>query len=234
VLIVGIILLSGGPDAKVRARIEATIREADTLLENGQTASGHAKYAAAMKLADQNPRERDAMRGDIETARLAMERARVTLDAEAKVAAERARRDLEAADRMRAAATRWVAATRSRTTYPTTGPNAVRIEEGVFKIPDNLPPTVKLVAPTDGAIFAAKDSVELSADASDPEGRLARVEFWAGDELLATIEKSPWRFMWASVPEGRYRITARVFDQGGESATSDAIEITLVRKSGAQ
>jgi hypothetical protein len=42
----------------------------------------------------------------------------------------------------------------------------------------------------------------LLADASDLDGSVARVEFYANGQLLGTDASAPYEFSWHSVPEG--------------------------------
>ena len=49
-----------------------------------------------------------------------------------------------------------------------------------------------LTAPANGSTFTAPASVTLSATASDPDGTLARVEFYNGTTLLGTDTTSPY------------------------------------------
>jgi len=91
----------------------------------------------------------------------------------------------------------------------------------------NQNPTVSLATPVNGATFTAPASIVLNANASDPESRMARVEFYSGATLLATDTASPYSFTWNSVAAGTYSITAKAFDLDGGSATSAAVTITV-------
>jgi regulation of enolase protein 1 (concanavalin A-like superfamily) len=91
----------------------------------------------------------------------------------------------------------------------------------------NQSPSVALTSPANGATFTAPASIGLTASASDPENRLARVEFYGNGTLLGTDTSSPYSFTWSSVPAGSYTLTARVFDSDSGQATSSAITITV-------
>jgi hypothetical protein len=86
---------------------------------------------------------------------------------------------------------------------------------------------VALTSPANGATFTAPATITLSASASDPENRLARVEFYRGSTLLGTDTSSPYSFTWSSVPAGSYTLTARAFDSDSGQTTSSAITITV-------
>ena len=93
--------------------------------------------------------------------------------------------------------------------------------------PPNQPPAVALTAPANGATFAAPAAITLTASASDPENRLARVDFYSGSTLLGSDTGSPYSFVWSSVPAGSYTLTAVAVDADGATAASAAVNITV-------
>jgi len=70
--------------------------------------------------------------------------------------------------------------------------------------PNELP-TVSLTSPANGATFTAPATIAMTASASDPENRLARVEFYRDGTLVATDSSSPYSFTWSSAPAGPTR-----------------------------
>jgi hypothetical protein len=93
-------------------------------------------------------------------------------------------------------------------------------------IPPHLPPTVTLVAPLNGATFEAPTTITLTAAASDPENRLAHVDFYRDSTQLGTALAAPYSFTWSSVPAGSYTLTAVAVDADGGTAVS-AVGITV-------
>jgi hypothetical protein len=57
----------------------------------------------------------------------------------------------------------------------------------------NAAPNVSLTAPDHGGVFAARVPVALSATASDSDGTVTQVDFYAGNTLLATDTTASWR-----------------------------------------
>jgi hypothetical protein len=92
----------------------------------------------------------------------------------------------------------------------------------------NLPPTVSIATPQDGATFVLPQAVPILANASDPDGRIAKVELYAGTNKLAELGSSPYYFFWTNVPVGSYQLTARATDNMGLSATSSVVNITML------
>ena len=95
---------------------------------------------------------------------------------------------------------------------------------------DNTPPTVTMTAPANGATLSGT-AVTVSANASDNVG-VAKVEFYLNTTtLLATVTASPYSFNWntATVANGTYTLTARVYDNAGNSGTSNSVIVTVTK-----
>jgi len=93
--------------------------------------------------------------------------------------------------------------------------------------PNNLPPNVSLTSPANGATFTAPASVTVSATASDSDGTVTKVDFYAGNTLLGTDTASPYSFTWSNVAAGNYVITAVATDNNGATTTSNAASIAV-------
>ena len=91
----------------------------------------------------------------------------------------------------------------------------------------NKPPTVTLTAPSSGAKFTPPASISFAATASDPEGKLAKVEFYSGTKLLGTDTTSPYSYTWPPVAAGSYSLTAVAYDTAGAKTTSAAVPVTV-------
>jgi hypothetical protein len=91
----------------------------------------------------------------------------------------------------------------------------------------NKPPTVAIVTPTNGAAFHAAVNILLRAEASDPDGDVLRVSFFAGDRLLGTTSNRPFSLMWSNVASGAYSISAKATDNLGGTGFSPAVRITV-------
>lgn len=92
----------------------------------------------------------------------------------------------------------------------------------------NLPPTVSLTSPTNGATFAQGASVSLSATASDSNG-VGSVAFYANGTLVSTDNTSPYNKSWTPSAPGTYTLYAVATDNNTAplQATSDPINITV-------
>jgi subtilisin family serine protease len=92
----------------------------------------------------------------------------------------------------------------------------------------NAPPSVQLTSPANGAKFGAPASVVLSANASDLDGSVTQVGFYAGPTLLAIDKTPPFTFSWNDVPAGDYSLTAIATDDAGAGATSGVVAVHVV------
>jgi regulation of enolase protein 1 (concanavalin A-like superfamily)/phosphatidylethanolamine-binding protein (PEBP) family uncharacterized protein len=93
--------------------------------------------------------------------------------------------------------------------------------------PANQPPSVSLTAPANGATFTAPASITVSANASDSDGTVARVDFYQGTTLIGSDSTSPYSIQWNNVPSGTYSLTARAIDDDGATTTSAARTIVV-------
>ncbi len=94
----------------------------------------------------------------------------------------------------------------------------------------NAPPAVSVTSPTAGATYRTGVGIALAANATDNDGTVARVEFYAGTTLVASDLAAPFQSTWLGAPEGTHQLTAVAFDNLGASATSTPITITIERR----
>jgi YVTN family beta-propeller protein len=97
----------------------------------------------------------------------------------------------------------------------------------VTSVATNRPPTVSLTAPANGASVVQGTAVTLTASAADPDGSVARVEFYDGATLLATDSTAPYSFGWSGAAVGAHTLTARAVDNLGATTTSTAVTLTI-------
>ncbi len=84
----------------------------------------------------------------------------------------------------------------------------------------NSLPTVSLTSPVNDAVFTPPTSLPLAAIASDADGTIAKVEFFAGNDKIGEALAAPYELVWSNVGGGDYSITARATDNLGGVTTS--------------
>jgi hypothetical protein len=91
----------------------------------------------------------------------------------------------------------------------------------------DVPPSVTLTSPSNGATYIAPVTVPLAATATSSDSTIAKVEFYNGATKLATVTTAPYQYGWKGVGAGTYTLTAVATDALGTSATSSAVAITV-------
>ena len=104
------------------------------------------------------------------------------------------------------------------------GNSLLRIVEALA----NRPPSVVFTAPADGAVVSDTSAIVLTAAASDPDGTIAKVEFFSGPTKLGEATVAPYQCSWTNVTPGSYTLTARATDDLGEVAISDSVSIQVL------
>jgi glucose/arabinose dehydrogenase len=91
---------------------------------------------------------------------------------------------------------------------------------------DNIPPTVSITNPANGAIVARKANVTITATASDNVG-VTRVDFLVNGALQCTDTSAPYSCNWRvpGAANKTYQLQARAFDQAGNSGAA-SIQVT--------
>ncbi|HET7791833.1 MAG TPA: PQQ-dependent sugar dehydrogenase, partial [Rhizobacter sp.] len=97
----------------------------------------------------------------------------------------------------------------------------------------NTPPSVALTAPLAGASVVAGATVPLSATASDSDGLVTGVEFFAnGVKVGATDTAPPYAVAWVPAASGAVTLTARATDNAGAATSSAAVGVTVTPATG--
>ena len=94
----------------------------------------------------------------------------------------------------------------------------------------NQPPVVRITAPKDGADFPAQASVTITAEATDPDGSIRYVSFYAGESFLGIETRSPYTVVWKHIPKGIHELRAVAVDRYGARTVSESVTITGTKK----
>jgi regulation of enolase protein 1 (concanavalin A-like superfamily) len=91
----------------------------------------------------------------------------------------------------------------------------------------NQLPSVAITSPANGALYNAPASMTIAATASDADGTIARVDFYANSQLIGTDTSSPYTMAWGNVSLGSYNLTAVARDNAGGTRTSAVVSINV-------
>ncbi len=97
----------------------------------------------------------------------------------------------------------------------------------VTYVPPGTPPAVELTSPTEGTIHQSSAVVLLSASASDADGSITLVEFFANGVAIGEDANAPYEFAWQSNQSGSYTLAAKATDNLGVSTNSTPVSITV-------
>jgi hypothetical protein len=97
------------------------------------------------------------------------------------------------------------------------------------------PPFVRITLPIEGAVFPAPANIPICADAGEPGGFVATVEFFAGTNSIGirtnnpygTGPVNPFCMVWSNVLAGDYTLTAKASDTNGVSTVSEPVHISV-------
>jgi len=93
-----------------------------------------------------------------------------------------------------------------------------------------LRPLVTITNPTNGAVLYVGNplvGIAVSATASDLDGAVTNVKFFAGTNLIGQQASSPWTVAWTNVTSGQYVLTAVATDNQGATTVSAPVSISL-------
>ncbi len=88
-------------------------------------------------------------------------------------------------------------------------------------------PSVSLTSPAAGASFTAPAAISYTATASDPNGKVTRVEFFRGTTLVGRDNKAPYAASESGVGTGTYTLKARATDNSGLVVDSATRTVTV-------
>ena len=97
----------------------------------------------------------------------------------------------------------------------------------VLPAPNNVPPIVTITSPGHNATVYRLLGTTIKANASDSNGRVIKVEFYAGSTLLGTDASAPYSFVWRPTSRGTFTLTARAYDEDGAVTTSAPVTVRV-------
>ncbi len=106
--------------------------------------------------------------------------------------------------------------------------NAFRAASAVSAGTPNTPPTASMTGPSDGATYKMPVNIVVTADASDSDGTVASVTFFANGAPIGVDTTSPYSVTWVNAPAGSFGLTAMAADNLGATSTSAAVNVTVI------
>ncbi|OYV00807.1 MAG: chitinase, partial [Verrucomicrobiales bacterium VVV1] len=91
----------------------------------------------------------------------------------------------------------------------------------------NAAPTVALTSPSTGLSFSLGNNVLIGATASDADGTVASVQFFANGLSIGSVGAAPYSLSWKPTAAGTFALTAVATDNAGNSTTSTAVSVSV-------
>jgi PKD repeat protein len=89
-------------------------------------------------------------------------------------------------------------------------------------------PSVAVTSPGAATVIpGGTPSVELTASAGDPDGTIAKVEFFVDGDKIAEDGSPPYAATWANPSSGAHQLRARATDDGGVSVSSATVAVSV-------
>jgi hypothetical protein len=92
---------------------------------------------------------------------------------------------------------------------------------------DRVAPVVSVTSPLDNAIVPKNAVTTITANASDNNGIISKVEFFVGNSIICTDTVTPFLCSW-NVPataNKRYTLKAKAYDPAGNNKTSTGVSV---------
>ncbi len=93
--------------------------------------------------------------------------------------------------------------------------------------PANAPPTIGITSPSALAQLQP-GSIPIRVAASDSDGTVVRVDFYAGDSMVGSSSTAPFTFTWQATAAGTYTLRAAAVDNSGASSMSSPVQVQIL------
>ena len=114
------------------------------------------------------------------------------------------------------------------TAKATDSDNAISTSDPVTVHVTNQKPNVVITSPSNDFVYAPPANIKIDATASDNDGTINRVEFYANDILKGSATGSPYSFTWSGATVGTYALKAKAIDDDGEGTWSNPVYVQVI------
>ena len=91
----------------------------------------------------------------------------------------------------------------------------------------NRAPNIAITSPQSNQDFREGSDVKIITSASDLDGEIVKVEFFADDQKLGEDLTAPFEYDWNNVAVKEYSLTATATDNAGATATSESVTVKV-------
>jgi hypothetical protein len=91
-----------------------------------------------------------------------------------------------------------------------------------------LRPFVSITNPANGSFaYASGATLAITADATDLDGTITNVQFFAGTNKVGEIAAGPWTAVWSNLVSGSFVLTAVAADNAGATTLSAPVSVSV-------
>ena len=105
-------------------------------------------------------------------------------------------------------------------------PGAGEISIPTLILEPNVPPTISITNPTNNQQIVTGTNVNITANATDSDGTVSKVNFYVDGNKVGESSASPYTFPYTATV-GNHAITATAIDDKGDSTTTAAVNIVV-------
>lgn len=97
----------------------------------------------------------------------------------------------------------------------------------ITQAPRTTTTSVTITTPANGSSFPTPSSIFVGANATNSNGTVARVEFFANAQSIGVDTSAPYLIAWNNPAATTYTLIARAFDAAGVATESEPVTITV-------
>ncbi|SEW45181.1 Por secretion system C-terminal sorting domain-containing protein [Chitinophaga sp. YR573] len=91
----------------------------------------------------------------------------------------------------------------------------------------NPAPTVAIINPVKDTLFTTPAAIAINTNATDSNGSISKVDFFNGDNYLATVTTAPFNYNWQTSVQGVATLIAKATDNQQKTTTSKPVTVFI-------
>jgi hypothetical protein len=94
----------------------------------------------------------------------------------------------------------------------------------------NKAPVAKIILPSATSVNVAENAnLKMRTEATDFDGSIAKVEYYANGSKIGEATTAPYEFVWNNLATGNYKIVCKAFDLEGLADTSKTLYVNVLQ-----
>ncbi|SFD84050.1 Por secretion system C-terminal sorting domain-containing protein [Chitinophaga sp. CF118] len=94
-------------------------------------------------------------------------------------------------------------------------------------VSDNPAPVVTITSPANDTLYTTPASIVISTNTTDSNGSISKVDFFNGDNYLATVTAAPFNYNWQTSVQGIATLIAKATDNQQKTTTSKPVTVFI-------